>query len=190
MNEERKREEIEKMLERRQFLFLTLSCYISANIAFYFVNRFITPDFHWSNVILALSTPAVFGHFIHTIFFEQTRLWRIVEKKTERWAKERKKMGIEISETRKRQITERTLSFLAHLFTYLFGNFLFFLFLYFFVKDFRWLILSVLVWGFMVLIHYVNLLYLKSLSKDIWVKKKLEKLLKNRALNSNKEIKN
>jgi len=183
MDEKRKREEIEKMLERRQFLFFTLSCYISANIVFYFANKFIIPSFHWSNVILALSTPAIFGHIIHTIFFEQTRFWKIVEKRTEKWAKEREKMGIEISETRKRQVTERTLSFLAHLFTYLFGNFLFILFIFFTVRDYRWLIFSVLIWGSMVLIHYFNLLYLKSLNKDIWVKKKLEKLERDQTLN-------
>jgi len=167
---------IERILERRQFLFFTISCYLAANICFYFANRFLTPNFHWSNVTLALSTPAIFGHIIHTTFFETTRFWRIVEKMVEKWAKKRAKLGLKVDEERKRQVTERGLSFLAHLFAYLFGNLLFFLSIFFFLKDFRWLVLSVLVWGFVVLIHYLNLLYLKSPRRDIWVKKKLENL--------------
>jgi len=170
------KEEVEKILERRQFLFLTISSYISANILFHFANKFITPDFHWSNVVLALTTPVIFFHIIHTIFFEMTKMWRIVEKMTEKWAKKREELGIKTDEVRKRQVTERSLSFLAHLFTYLFGNLLFFLCIFFFLKDFRWLTLSVSVWGIVVLIHYLNLLYLKSTRKDIWVKKKLENL--------------
>ncbi len=94
----------------------------------------------------------------------------------EKWAKKMEKLGFKVDEERERQVTERSLSFLAHLFTYLFGNLLFFLFIFFFLKDFRWLVLSVLVWGFVVLIHYFNLLYLKSTRRDIWAKKKLENL--------------
>jgi len=176
MNKKINKEEVEKILERRQFLFLTISSYISANILFHFANKFITPDFHWSNVVLALTTPVIFFHAIHTIFFEMTRMWRMVEKMTERWAEKREKLGIKTDEIRKRQVTERTLSFLAHLFTYLFGNFIFFLCIFFLIKDFRWLTLSLCVWGIVVLIHYLNLLYLKSTRKDIWVKKKLENL--------------
>ena len=167
---------IERILERRQFLIFNITCYISTNIAFYFANRFLTPDFHWSSVILILSTPAIFGHIIHTIFFETTVFWRIAEKMAEKWAKKMEKLGFKVDEERERQVTERSLSFLAHLFTYLFGNLLFFLFIFFFLKDFRWLVLSVLVWGFVVLIHYFNLLYLKSTRRDIWAKKKLENL--------------
>jgi len=176
MNNEENNEEIRKILERRQLLFFHIVGFICVNIAMYFTNLYLTPDFLWFLPILIIWSPALFYHFIHTVFFEIKKFRNIEEKRVEKLAKKREQVGYSLTSQRKKEIIAREMSFFAHILTYAFGNILFLLINFFLLKDYRWFVLSFLVWGLGLLIHYLNVVILRSIAREIWQEKKIKQL--------------